>query len=524
VPLDAGERWKRTAAGLVALFGAALLLHAPIREFSDPDALYHARHAWIERTQGFWRGDFPWVQFSAIRREGSDLWYGFHVLLMPFTLGSDLLAGIRLAGIAISFGCLALVWAALRRLEIRGSLFWTIAFAAATGDSLFRITMVRPHPLSLGLALLLFAFACEERPSRGAVIATAALFAWIHMALAWVPVLLFLAVAGGRLLRRERPPFACAGWTAVGLVLGVVARPNPVGGLRLASIQVLTWLAGRSAKVPLDVGRELKPFVWIHFTGQLVPLTIVVAAAIALVALDGNGDPGDRGRRVRTMSALALLAIFAAMTFAVARRSNDFLVAFAAIFAGLAASSALAWLRDRLGFLRGGLLAVMAVSVVVAATRSVDRFRGYATAIPGSERLRDAAVWLRDHASEGDVVFNVHWDQFAPLFFWNPRCYYVTGNDPIFFYAFDPRLYGIAHQLESDALIVDGSRGLVREAPPGESGDLEELHDALSKQFHAAWILVQKARTPHLAAFLSGTRGFGLAYETPGEFVFRILP
>src|SRR5438034_264126 len=93
---------------LAAIGCCAVLLRAPIREFTDPDALYHVRHAWVLRTQGLLAGEFPWVRFSAIAREASDLWYGFHVLLAPFTFGADLMRGVELAGVAVPIACLVL--------------------------------------------------------------------------------------------------------------------------------------------------------------------------------------------------------------------------------------------------------------------------------------------------------------------------------------------------------------------------------------------------------------------------------
>jgi len=503
---------------LAAIVVVVLLLRVPIREFTDPDALYHLRHAWILRTRGIFTGEFPWVRFSAIEREASDLWYGFHVLLVPFTFGEDLMRGVELAGLAVPIACLALVCAAFARLGIRRPLFWTLAFAFLTGDGLFRITMVRPHPISLGLALLLFAFACEERPPRAAVILCAALLAWTHLALAWVALLVFAAVAGARHFERRRPPLAWAGWTALGLAAGALARPNPLGGIRLASIQVATWLATRGAKVPLDVGRELKPFGWVHFETQLLPAAVLVATACALALRRGGEDAEER---VKLRSTLALLAVFAAMTFAVARRSNDFLVAFAAVAAGL--STGRAWDRAQ-GFARAALALIVLGSVATAAAMSVDRYRGYASTVPGPDRLKEAALWLRDHAEEGDVVFNAHWDQFAPLFFWNPRCRCVNGNDPIFLYAYDRRLYGIAHQLETDEFSVVGGRACVVDAAPGDTGPRIELRTALSERFQARWVLVQKARTPKLSLALRSQRGFELAFETAGEAIFETGP
>ena len=173
----AGASARFGGRGLVAAIVAAavaLALHAPIATLTDPDSLYHIRHAWIYRTEGLFQGAFPWIAFSAIEREASNLWYGFHVLLVPFTFFDDLVVGIRSAGVLVTFACLMLVWGALARLRLRWPILWMLVFAFATADSLYRLTMVRPHPLSLGIAVLLFALVCEARPSRWGVLASRA--------------------------------------------------------------------------------------------------------------------------------------------------------------------------------------------------------------------------------------------------------------------------------------------------------------------------------------------------------------
>jgi hypothetical protein len=526
VDTSAAKPSTRALLALLVLSGVALWLHPRIPSFTDPDSLYHIRHAWIYRTQGLWQSDFPWAQFSAIHRESSDLWYGFHVLLIPFTLTPDLLDGIRVAGFLVTLGCLMLVWGALARLEVRWPLVWTLVFAFATADSLYRLTMMRPHPLSLGIALLLFALLCEERSPRWGILALAAGLAWIHITLAWIPVLVWIVISLARRARKRSVPWLPGAFLGFGLFAGALLRPHPLGGIRLASIQILTWLAKRGASVPLEVGRELKPFEWRHFTDQLVPATALAAAAAVLLLVSKARGEKEVRRGVAAWSSLALCALFFAMCFTVARRANDLCVGFATILAACAASPRIDEVLQRQWSARSALLAPLFLAAAIAPIRSVERYRTYlqAAEIVGPERMREPALWLREHAAPGDVVFNVHWDTFAHLFYWNPASYYVSGHDPIFLYAYDPGLYWICQELETDGLIVREGRGFVSDAPVQDRGDLLPLHDALVRRFRARWLVVQKARAPRLSGYLRTDPGFELGFETQGEVVFRILP
>src|SRR5262245_55149153 len=145
------------ALELAALALAALALHAPDFTVTDVDGYYHLRHAWVYGTLGPWLHEFPWVECSAIHDQGADLWYGFHVLLIPLTWLSDLVLALRAGAVAVTLASLLAVHAAVRRLDAAWPIVWTLLFALGSADLSFRLTMLRPHPLSLGLCLWLFA-------------------------------------------------------------------------------------------------------------------------------------------------------------------------------------------------------------------------------------------------------------------------------------------------------------------------------------------------------------------------------
>lgn len=537
----ARARAVRRALGPTVLVALAGGLHRAIwPRVLDVDGFYHLKHTWVYRTRGLLEAAFPWTQFSAIRREAADLWYGFHVLLLPLTGYQDLSTGVRVGAFGVTAAALLLVHAAFALLGLRRPLAWTLLFAFATPTVLFRLLMLRPHPISLGLFLLLFALLLprsDERSGRTAAIAAAsALVSWLHLSLAWIPVAIAAAVAlarrvGGRALRGTSSIAVLAG-----LLAGLLLRPNPLGAARLAWIQVGELLAAKH--LPLRLGAELLPFAGADFVRELVPLSLLLLLGVALFALLlARGEaPRESQLRCAAPAALALSAVFLALTFTTARRSCELFVAFAVVFVGLAGSAWLdagAPLRRSRPVLGGMALALLAVLFALVATPL--RVRGFVETAGPHPDLRHVADWLRENARPGEIVFHVRWEEFAELFFWNERNTYINGMDPIFEYDYDPALYWKHHHLAADGATAS-TCGALRCGPD----DAEDTHRVLAEDFQASYVLVEPYQYPALYDYLLADPGFEKCYGSRsgrpmrlpsgeaavamrGESLFRVL-
>ena len=166
------SRWGADGIALAVIAGVALLLASYSPNLHDPDSLYHLRHAAIYRAAGIGYAEFPWAHFSVVRTIGADLWYGFHLLLIPLTVFADPVAGVRAGDALTAILSLALAYAALRRLQVRWPLFWTLVFVFLTGDVVYRLPVLRPHPISLTLVLLLYTFLVEPLASPSSAAGT----------------------------------------------------------------------------------------------------------------------------------------------------------------------------------------------------------------------------------------------------------------------------------------------------------------------------------------------------------------
>jgi hypothetical protein len=209
---------------------------------------------------------------------------------------------------------------------------------AATGEVLFRLTMLRPQPLSLALAVLalalaVLALALLAAPGlrhRAALVGLVSFVAaWIHLALAWLVPLVVLVFAASALAHRQRPDWGAASAAAAGSLVGWLLRPNPLGSLRLAWIQVGLFLELKRRGLALPFGLELQP---LSPTLELPRLVLPGLALLAMLAAFGirlRRQPASGAPlRIAAWTSLGLGLFFALLSVRVASRSIELAAAF----------------------------------------------------------------------------------------------------------------------------------------------------------------------------------------------------
>jgi hypothetical protein len=513
VALPSSVRTALTVAGLVV---AAAGLHAVSPTTSDPDGFYHIRHAWVYRTQGLFDSGFPWARFSAIRDQASDLWYGFHLLLVPFSVSRNLLDGLLAGGVSVTAAALVVVWASYRRLGLAFPLAWVLAFAA-TGDVLFRLTMLRPQPLSLALALLALGLLAAEDVRRRAVLLGLVAFAaaFLHLALAWLVPLVAGAFLVATILERRPARWTDVAGACLGAIAGAALRPNPIGALRLAWIQIGLFMDVKRRALPLPFGAELQPLVWRVDGGVLllIPLVGLLALLAVFAVRRWKGEPAPLPSTAAWTS-LGLFLLFALLSVRVASRSVELAAAFGAAFAGLAWTEL--W---RNGSARARRIAVAGLAVFLLALVPLG-FSRYLARVNGARPLlayRGAGLWLDSYARPGQVVFHAWWDQFAHLFFWSPRTFYLGGMDPLFQYAHDETLFWKAHGLAGD----EHPERMCGQPACGP-GMGEETPLVLRRDFGATFVLVQRSLNPRLDGYLAASPAFLRVFDDGTDVLYAL--
>lgn len=513
--------------GTVVLFlGIALLIQFISPNIADPDGFYHITHAKIYWERGLTYSEFPWVQFSVIKDLKADIWYGFHLFLIPFNFFKDRIFGLKLAGAVIAFLTLMGFWWAIKRLKIKYSALWVLMFMVSAPDVLYRLTMTRPHNLSLGLAILTLSFGLAGGAWPLFFISAAGAF--LHLALVWLPILIILMVSAVRKIQKLaiewKKIFAVIG----GAIAGLLIRPHLLGALKLFYIQVIQLSLVKMRGIPLMFGRELKPSDALGFMRQILPvLLLVVIAAIVFIKIKKKLPAENRADwAVKIYSALSLTLIFTLIAQFMMRRSYDLMNGFGIFTLALVVTVCFISLENRKKIesaviikIRNYILSAMIIIIGLFSANSVPLYYQYMSQAWSPTYLKDVSEWLKTNTRPGDIIFNSRWDYFGGLFFWNQQNYYINGMDPMFMYAYSEPLYWESHFIAADL-------GHEITCPKIRCVQAETIltREVLVKDFRSSYVMLRHIQNPKLYFYWVQNEKYQTVFDNKKEAVFKIPP
>lgn len=536
---------------MVAVIVAAHLSLYP--RVADLDGFYHVGHALAYLEGSPFDTSLPWATASVIGDVGGDLWWGFHVLLMPLTALSGVEWGVRIAAVACTAALTLTVFLVLRRHGVRGAGWWAALFLLAVPNVLFRYVMVRPHVLSLAASIALLSVLVRGRWWQ--VGALSAAIAWVHLSLSWMGPALVLAYAFVRIpvtaatgvddLDRGVPLRAAFPAALGGAFLGWLLRPDALATARLLRVQLVELFRVKALDVPLTFAAELAPLgpmelvrtsglflaAWLGVVGLVLVRTLRPSRANrgATTLLEGLGQE----RSTLVLTALAVSAVFLALTLLSARRAMVQWVAFGFLAMPLiwnarsgldigrsdtpsdAVAGGLSPSRRQL--LRTAGLLLLALHLGWVGWR--HRLNVAGVAMRGSA-FHQVADFLAERSQPGETVFHARWDNFGPLFAHNRENRYLGGMDPIFLYAHDPQSYWEFFYLSAEV----SSEVTCNAYPCEEGGEVTDTHSVLTDHFGARWVVVEPYRNPLFSLYLLNDPRYAVALETQSEAVFEILP
>lgn len=509
---------KKLAVVLIILFYAALaaVFHLISPNIADPDGFYHLRHAGLYLQNGIFSSDFPWTQFSVIRIYATDLWYGFHIILMPFAALSRY--GLKITSIFLTFVTFLGLWFLFKKNKVKWPALWPVFVFVSGPNIMDRLLMLRPHNLSMLLGALILPFFVYGLAAWPFLI-LGFLMAWIHLSLIWVGFLTGGAVFLAKGLFEKKWEWSKAGLFTAGAILGWLARPQPFNALKLVYVQVFELMKVKQQTATLLFGSELFPFTAQHlfenFSGFM--LIWLFSAGVFVWLYRKYFSSSNGALKTLLFSNLILSVMFFIMTVAVARRSHDFWVIFGGMFIALVFTSVLN--QNKFVGVKNSLSMVLALVFMFLLF-----FTPYRNSITLKDRgtppdqFKTAALWLKDNSNAGDIVFNTHWSDFPMLFYWNQKNYYIGGMDPIFQYAYNPSLYWKFHYLSADIVTLKtcGAAACTLEM-------LEDTYGVLKNEFKAKYVFLEKIRNPAFYSYLEvSTDRYEKKLDTGAEAVYFI--
>jgi hypothetical protein len=515
VPVQSGPRWRRLLpaaerpdprrVGLAALAAVVIFLtvwwpaYLQVHTYGPVgiDSYFHIRYTRIMREQGPLR-KLPWLYWTIRRDHFRDHHFLYHVLLIPFTYG-DLRIGAKVAAsIFASASLLVFLFVATRRERLLG-LLATLLLMGASSHFMFRLCLTRVMSLAL-LSLLLGMHLALTRRYK-----LLGLLAFLYVLLYDGAVLLLIFCALHTLvlaLRERRFEWRLIVAVLVGFALGYVVNPYFPDNVRWLVFNVKRVAGGLQTEYP--TGSEWQPlqtWTWIRFA----PAVWAAMIATGLLLL-------HRGRPAVPTTSILLMTVVMVLAGAMSRRYVLYWAPLGLLFSvhGLAD-----WARGmqappgerapprRRRIPARALAAALLVLLLPGAGWGAHRSIAMIESTSPYQKYMGSALWLKQHSKPGEIVFNVDWDAFPRLFFFNAENYYVVGLDLLYLVRYDQGLYNL-------------HRNIAR-------GNVAQPSRVLRSRFNARYLL---GPTDQIALVQRCDRDPGLIvrYLDPWNYIYEVLP
>lgn len=506
------------AAGAVSAW-----LHFRTALVAETDIFYHFG-AYVSgyAAQGPLASPLPRLAFSPLGRVPGDMWYGFHLLLLPLSYLPDPVLRLKLTGVILLTALLVTSYLVLRRHQVILPFLWPFVMLFSLGMVTWRLTMARPQLLSITLSLALLSVLMQGSPWASFALSVA--IPWAHLSFFWLPLVVALVATLTSRTIEKRWPWRRLAWVFLGVAVGSLLRPHPLGALKLGYLQVVQLMLARH-QAQLRGAWELDPLLPSALYG-FSPLFWMTAGTLLLVTLVllvvRPRWFADQARPLLWAS-LGLSSLFLFMTVRLAARGLDPWAPFALLSLALGTTALLRtpegqWRLTPL--LRGTLLLGGIALTAGLAAQSLswnDRLAPAAHVFP--TRLQPAADWLRKTTQPDQIVFNPDTDSYGELAFWGAENRFINGMDPFFLYAFDPRRYWqTAHFLKASR------PGWTSDAPELTPDNAEDAISVLTRDFGASYLLVRKRFAPALYDYARQEERLALRFDSPEAAIYEITP
>jgi hypothetical protein len=436
----------------------------------DFDGYYHIQWShllWNGLHHGHFPPSFTWLPLTTLSpQQYADQHLLFHLLLIPFTWLGDLTFSAKTATVLFSSaGVFSLYWLLLRY-RTPHPLLWLLALLGCSWLFYVRLNMPKAQGLSIIFMVIGIVLLLERRYIW--LWPTAFLYVWAYnlfVVLAVAAVLWVVVLAWSERRLEWRPLL----WTGLGIITGFVVNPYFPKGIQLFLEHLIAKTGSPS---PLDAGSEWRSFSsWDFLKSSLLACAAMIVGYVAF----GYVLSLVRGDRARAQRPL-LFALFSSVLLLMSIRSIRFLEywpPFAVLFAAFTLQaiwqnrweaqaeissaepervseplgsavaprkkSASSWIFEPsvIGF----VLVVVCLYNVQYARMIIRQY----TAEP--DRYSAGAEWLRTHVTPGTLIFNLRYEDFPKLFFYDTGHTYVSGLDPLYLENKHPDLAELSQQL-----------------------------------------------------------------------------
>jgi len=528
---------------------------------ADPDSFYHAKFTAMlkDNWETATAGKFPWTYFTVWRETFADHHFLYHLAvvpiisvmskinppLSPFFKGGNgggfaPLYAVKVAAVVFCTLFFLIFYWFLRRENIYGAFFYTILLFFSRG-LLYRFGLPKAPVISAAILIFVLYFLLKKRFWPLAIVAF--LYVWAYGG--WPLIFVFLGfyllaeILKEKILTFSSPPFkgGVGGgkfnfwrvmlrremvlpviFVSLGTALGLVFNPYFPENIVFYFTQYFRiFYTGYQNEVL--VGNEWYPSGAGFLFGGALPVFILGASAIGVFVygIFRRSRSENRGAIINkdeVMKIFMLAFIFGAFLIWTiqSRRNIEYLVPFGIIFfAFLNNFNADFFQRPKEIFSAifgkrkffGQAVVVIFVSVyILRALLDINGVRADFKSGYPLEKYRPAAAWLKQNTAPGEIIFHDNWSTFPMLFYWNDQNYYIFGEDPTAFWAFDRDLY----RAYSDIIYKHKT---------------ENLGAAIRGKFNSKYVLLDMQNRPFDEA-LKSDKDFKLVYWDKEVKIYKL--
>lgn len=391
----------------------------------DGDNFYHLGHAEIYLQKGIFYRPFPWASYSMIGKLNSDLWWGFHVLLIPVWLLQNKVWALAYAPAFLIFLHLLITRTALVRIGINQ---W-YSFAMLLGSFGYFSRMVTIRPQVVSTALLVLIYVSMSTQWGWVAVVSSVLLGLLHPTLGYMVFL----VAAASVIQRRVQSGKWNGWLELSCIFVVltaaVLRPGIPEGLQLLKIQLFDLMIAKQTGAIRNFGNELSPAHPEYFVNAFLTPCILMLVALLFSFRD---RAASKASKTPALGALLVTLVALGIAFGLTKRGVDQFVPFGIL-------TALMMIHRSGGITVAPALLIAAHSLIVVGQWGVghwNRPNRY-----NAQVLRGAAEWCAKNTTKGEIIGQAVWSDFSSLFYWNKHNRYFGGMDPIFQYTYDKQKY-----------------------------------------------------------------------------------
>jgi hypothetical protein len=392
----------------------------------DADTAYHVAVGRLIRVHGILHA-FPWTPFSWLADHYADKELLLHLLFVPLA-NLNWITASKIAGTCLGAILLFVLYFILRAEKIRLAGVWALLLLVASDVFVFRFSLVRPHLMSIPLALLLLWAAMRGRLVLLGVVS--AIYPWAYVAFWQIPLLLLFSVEAARLLSGNGVCWKSVLVVLGGVLIGLVLHPNAVNLLKFNWITMMNVLLRNAwqSKEGIELGLEFLPFTVAQWIRWLLACVLMVVVGLVLAW---------RNRKRDSLSlAFALVAVLFGILTGLTARFAEYFIPFSVATIALATGS-IPWRT----------IPVVALCAVIPYTgfELAETLHGIGTKEELIPPLLSSR--LRQEIPAGAQVFTTEWGLTGILMLALPDRKFMVALDPTYFLVKDPELYQLWYTL-----------------------------------------------------------------------------